>query len=429
MSKPHIIACSNGLSGHLRPVISLSRGLIERGYDVTVISASSAREKVQAIGAQFVPLGGVADFDDNTAAEQAAMLKTGKSNRPVLDLANEYVDAMPIQVDAIRKALQTNSVIVSEIMFFGSHVINLGSDIGAPWIALGITPFVMRVSKSQGLDLDPSNSEHHRRKAMDEYVEKVLLQKAIKNHSAMLERLGASALPDTVLLEYGYVTSNKALQLCPPSLEPPRVKLPEQFVFAGSVRHPRSTANYPSWWSELKGKRVIGVSQGTYALDYDQLMIPTIMALKDEDVLTVAILGKRNATLDIEVPKNCRVIDFLPYDELLPYCECFVYNGGYGGLQHCLMNGTPIIIGGDSEDKIFVSMRAKFAGIAIVLPSANPSEEDILQAVRAIHDDSSFRERALAVKMESDKLNPLDILEDSILELHNNRALRSYSLG
>lgn len=422
MSKPHVIACANGLSGHLRPVLSLSKGLIDRGYDVTVISATSARKKVEAIGADFIPLGGVADFDDNTAAEQAALLKSGKSDRPVLDLANEYVDAMPLQVEAIRKAVRPNSVIISEVMFFGSHVLNRGSDINIPWISLGITPFVMRVSKTQGLDLDPNNTEHARRKAMDDYVEKVLLQKAIKNHAAMLENLGSSTLPDTVLIEYGYLTADKALQLCPPSLEAPRVKLPEQFAFAGSVRHPSSSVDYPTWWPELQGKRVIGVSQGTYTLDYDQLLIPTIMALKDEDVLTVAILGKRNATLDIELPANCRVIDFLPYDELLPYCECFVYNGGYGGLQHCLINGTPMIIGGDSEDKIFVAMRAKFAGIGIVLPSANPSQEDIVSAVRKIHEDPTFKKRAMTVKEESDRLNPLDVLEENILELHRNRT-------
>lgn len=418
MEKPHIIACSCGLTGHLRPVLSLCKGLVERGFPVTVISASSARDCVKKIGAEFQPLSGVAEFDDNTAAEQAQLLKSGKSDRPVLDIANEYVDAMPIQIDAIKKALRPNSVVVSEILFFGAHVLSLENDPDkkVPWIVLGTIPLYLRSWKTRGLDLDYSEEAHQLKLAQNRYLEDVLLKTAIENYRAMIEQMGYRK-PENIVTEHAYLTADKVLQLCPPSLEFPRVDLPEQFVYAGSVEYPRSSHKLPDWWPELTGRRIVAVSQGTYSTDYKQLLIPTTMALQDEDVLTVAILGKRGATLDIELPSNCRVVDYLPYDDLLPYCECFVFNGGYGGIQHCVINGVPVVIAGDSEDKPYVASRARAAGIAIDLNTASPSQKQILSAVRRIHDDPSFKRRSQSMKQESSALNPLDILEESIFEV------------
>lgn len=417
MSKPHVIACCCGLSGHMRPVLSLCQALIEREYDVTVISSSSAREKFEGIGAEFEPLYGVADFDDGTAAEQAYMLRSGKSDRPVLDLANEYVDAMPIQWEAIKRSLRPNSVVMSEILFFGAHLLSLKDKVNVPWIALGTMPLYLRSWKTRGLDLDQSEEAHQYKLAMNRYMEDVVFKTAKENHRAMFQKLGDGTPPAHMLMEQAYLGADRVLQLCPPSLEFPRVDLPEKFSYAGSVRHPKAAHTFPFWWDELKGKRVVGVSQGTYARHYEQLLIPTIMALKEEDVLVVAILGQRGASLNVKLPSNCRVIDYLSYDELLPYCESFVYNGGYGGLQHCLINGTPVVIGGDSEDKPFVASRAKAAGIAIDLNSASPSQEQILNAVRRIYEEPSFRQRAIAIKEESDALNPVDVLERTLLEL------------
>lgn len=416
--KPHVIACSCGLSGHLRPVLGLCKGLLQRGFDVTVVSSSSARLKVEEAGAEFQPLSGVADFDDSTVAEQARLLKSGESDRPVLDLGNEYVDAMPIQFEAIKKSLRPNSVVISEILFFGAHFLSseIGPDKKVPWIALGTMPLYLRSWKTRGLDLDQSEEAHQRKIAMYHYVENVIYKTAIENYRAMHERMGFKR-PDSFLMEHAYLAADKVLQLCPPSLEFPRVDLPEQFVYAGSLRHPQSSETLPDWWPELAEKRVVGVCQGTYSRHYEQLLIPTIMALKDEDVLTVAILGKHGASLDIELPSNCRVIDYLSYDKILPYCESFVFNGGYGGVQHCIVNGVPVIIGGESEDKPFVAVRAKAAGIAIDLNSATPSQKQIRDAAREIHEDPSFKQHALRMKKESDALDPVAILEKSILEL------------
>ena len=46
-----------------------------------------------------------------------------------------------------------------------------------------------------------------------------------------------------------------------------------------------------------------------------------------------------------------RVVDYVPFAEIMPYLDVFITNGGYGGVQMALANGVPIVVAGATEDK------------------------------------------------------------------------------
>ena len=52
------------------------------------------------------------------------------------------------------------------------------------------------------------------------------------------------------------------------------------------------------------------------------------------------------------LPANARVAGLLPYDQLMPRLSAFVTNGGYGGLNAALAHGVPVVVAGDTEDKV-----------------------------------------------------------------------------
>jgi UDP:flavonoid glycosyltransferase YjiC (YdhE family) len=107
-------------------------------------------------------------------------------------------------------------------------------------------------------------------------------------------------------------------------------------------------------------KRIVAVTQGTIRPDQSELHLPTLQALSSrDDVLTIGILGKRGASLseNTVVPINARIADFVPYDAILPFCDVFVTNGGYGSFQHAVSHGIPIVVAGDTEEKIEISAR------------------------------------------------------------------------
>jgi hypothetical protein len=117
-----------------------------------------------------------------------------------------------------------------------------------------------------------------------------------------MQQLGAKKKPPF----YGdsvYLLPDSFLQMCIPLVEYPRRDAPPTPYFAGGRRkgYRDPLMNAPSWWTEITSnttKKIVAVSQGSLALNYEDLLIPTLKGLKDRrDVLIVAALGKKGATL------------------------------------------------------------------------------------------------------------------------------------
>lgn len=227
------------------------------------------------------------------------------------------------------------------------------------------------------------------------------------------------------------------LQLALPSLELP-ARTPKHLKFAGSLPlKPLShwqDLEYPSWFEDdvrkarEKQKRVIVVAQGTETPDFNELIIPTIKGLADrEDVIVVAILCRKGASLteqgdgdgDADKPfllaPNARVVDYFPYDALLEYADIFVSASGYGGLTHAVANSMPLIQTGRLLDKADIGRRVEYSGIGIYL-EGSIGPEDVSGAVeRILQNYQGFKARALELKEESKRYQPLEILEEEIL--------------
>jgi UDP:flavonoid glycosyltransferase YjiC (YdhE family) len=171
------------------------------------------------------------------------------------------------------------------------------------------------------------------------------------------------------LMDYLASRADVFLQPCSPSLEYPRSDLPKNIRFIGA--HLRKEIEpemaLPEWWGELlaakeEGRKVVFATQGTFQLDYDMLLKPTIQALAGrDDVFVIGVLGQRGATLEgVVLPENARLVDFLLYDAVLPYVDVFVSNAGYGGFLHGVMHGVPMVLGGSGR---------KLSGIWTGIPS------------------------------------------------------------
>ena len=120
-------------------------------------------------------------------------------------------------------------------------------------------------------------------------------------------------------------------------LEYPLSDLPPHLHFAGCPSRNPVPSDYhnPNWWPEIEGsgsQKIVIVTQGTVACDWEDLLVPTLSGLKNrDDLLVVATLALLNARLacDINVPVNGRVQDHLPFDAVLQHADVFVTDGGY----------------------------------------------------------------------------------------------------
>jgi UDP:flavonoid glycosyltransferase YjiC (YdhE family) len=163
------------------------------------------------------------------------------------------------------------------------------------------------------------------------------------------------------------------------------------------------------------------VTQGTVANhDLTELIEPTLEALADLDVLVVAALG-RDAQLS-SIPANARVAEFIPFAELLPHASVLVSNGGYGGVQQSLRYGVPLVLAGQTEDKVEVTARTAWTGAAINLATQRPAAADIRSAVESVLDTPAYKERAVELSGQYGKHDTLAEIHASIGEVIAQRA-------
>lgn len=85
----------------------------------------------------------------------------------------------------------------------------------------------------------------------------------------------------------------------------------------------------PPWWGDLQGSRkVILINQGTIATDIKDLIKPAVEALREENLLLIAVpVGPEQ--LD-NLPPNVRTKKYIPFAHLLPHVDLMITNGGTG---------------------------------------------------------------------------------------------------
>lgn len=437
--KPLVLLGACPVYGHVTPIRAIGKELVARGYDVTFITGSAYKESIEAIGAKLIPLEGRADYTEANLLDLGPLRDTIPQGpeQVAYDVEQYFVNSIPGQHAAQQKALKQLSeeypgrpiVMAHESLFLGAMPGLLGAPGLKPTavIGIGLVPVALRSMETAcfgpGLPPDNSPAGRARNMAMNKGMEEMFAVPQ-NRFEEILTGLGVKQSPPFVL-DVSYLAPDRFLQMCIPSVEYPRSDAPATMHFAGGLPrgHRDPFVNPPSWWHEVTRnttKRIVAVSQGSLALKYSDLIIPTMNALKGfSDVLVVVALGKKGATLleGTVVPENARVADFIPFDDLLPHCAVFVTNGGYGAFQHAISNGTPLVIAGVSEDKPEVAARAEWAGIGINLRTGSPSVEQVRSAVVEVFDNDRYKARCRELEEEMKGYDPIEVVERSIQDL------------
>jgi UDP:flavonoid glycosyltransferase YjiC (YdhE family) len=216
-----------------------------------------------------------------------------------------------------------------------------------------------------------------------------------------------------------------------PGFEYPRSDLPAQLRFVGpppahDATHSRTP---PPWWHELlaarrSGHPVVHVTQGTVdTSDLTRLIGPALRALADKDVFIVVTTGGRDpAQIPGGLPANARAATYVPYADLLPHVDLAITNGGYGGTQLLLTHGIPVIVAGDTEDKLEVGGRVAASGAGINLRTGTPAAPALAAAVEALLRDPAYRQRARALAAEYASHDTHALIHAELADLTRQRS-------
>ncbi|KAF2448746.1 glycosyltransferase family 1 protein, partial [Karstenula rhodostoma CBS 690.94] len=214
-----------------------------------------------------------------------------------------------------------------------------------------------------------------------------------------------------------------------PEFEFPRPGLELNLRYLGAFKKPQKKSgvipDLPSWWDDLPkakaaGKKIVVVSQGTVETNPNDLILPTLEALKDrDDVLVIGTfyISEPEEVPGLVVPNNARVARYIPHDDLLPFVDVMVGNGGFGGVQKTLMSGIPMVISGVAQDKAVVGAIADFTGVGINLGMQAPGAERIGEAVKKILEDPSYGLKAKELSKAFDRYDMQKVLDNAVQDV------------
>ena len=398
-----IIIAGFPAQGHVTPLLAVAENFVKRGDEVRFITGSLFADKVAATGATYVPLPAEADFDDQPLAErypERAKLKGLKAG--VFDVEHVFARPAKSQYETIVAALAAKpaDVVIAESVFVGASFLLQRPRSARPAVVMcGVIPLSItsRDTAPFGLGLPPARVLNRPRNAALAVIIRRVMQQANRTLNALHREVHGSDIPWT-FIDWGR-HADALVQFTVRSFEYSRSDEPSTVSFVGPLCATGSRASLPEWWSDLDGTRpVIHVTQGTVAnTDYDQVIAPALRALADDDVLVVVTTGGRSVSTLAPLPPNARAATYLPYDELLPRTSVFVTNGGYGGVQHALRYGVPIVATGGKEDKPEVGARIAWSGVGRRIRSERPTPRALRRDILAVLNQPRYRQAARRV--------------------------------
>ena len=411
-----ILIASTPATGHLNPLLAITRILSAEGHEIAFLTGSAFRSRIESSGAKFFSLPAGADFDLREILSVAPELKHIPPGLEWLRVACErvFVDAIPAQHQGLQQALQVfpADVIVADDMFFGVLAMLRGVHSKRPPIVLCGTSF-LHWAREDGapnfLGLPPATTAEQRAeyRAIARTYDEAVDQPVLLRLNRTLKTLGVG--PVSLPMFHSVVELADAyLQLSVPGFEFPR-EIPRTVHFVGTPPIIPGQVPLPPWAHELDGSRkVVLVTQGTVANhNFGLLVAPMLAALANEpDVLMVATAGGRAVdAIPGQIPSNARVASFLPFEWLLPRVDVLVTNGGYGSVNQAMSFGIPLVTAGLTEDKADVNARVAWSGIGINLATNEPTEEALREAVRTVLDRPAHRQRAAQMDAEFARIN------------------------
>ncbi|KAK4228070.1 4'-demethylrebeccamycin synthase [Podospora fimiseda] len=444
--KPVVVIVAFMVPGHMAGPLQCSKYLSSKGYkDIYFLASAKYKTAVEHTGANFV--------ENPWTLPDDIPRGLSRSDKILVEFKHFFIDSAPtvhrcmkaLLEDIREKHPDRKVVMIHESMSLGLDPFNYGAPLPKGYTSMPKAinfqtslnfypdPLVPPV-RPVALEYDPTPENL---RLWQEMREEPLspLWTAINDHlNKVYATIPATAKvrPNERYLDQVMVHGDVTVVPTSPSLDYPRANVDpvnNRIHFIGGLPLNPVDPNftYPSWWSEItenasspNRKKVVLVTQGTIDTTYDELLLPTVRALADrDDLIVVATLGIRNEPSPLspeETPKNTKIIDYLPYDAVLPYSDVFVSNAGYGGFMHGVMNGVPMVLGGIAADKPEVCMRAEWAGVTVNLRTDKPSEEQVRDAINKVLGNDNYKKRIMEVKKENEEMDSLGTIERLVAE-------------
>ena len=388
-------------AGHLLPVLPIARSLVARGHEVAWITGCAFEQRVVQTGVCFFAWPPAIDsslihvYDLYPELGQLEGLARAKYY-----LKHIFLGTCPMMLEVIDEALQVfpAQVFIGDNAMFALFL--KGEMLGRPSAKLSLLPLGVpsRDTAPFGMGLQPGQGAlaRLRNRMLNDAVYGRMLRDLNDDANRLRQGLGLAPLDESFLISVWYIPQ-LVMQLSTPAFEYPRSDLPPHIHFIGpSLPDAADTFERTSWWCDLtRPEPVVLINQGTVEADAADLLLPAMEALRNEALLVVAVPLREEEVGDLLA--NVRAAPFIPFERLLPYVDVMVTNGGYGGTQASLAHGVPLVVAGNTDDKMEVAARVAWTGAGINLRTKRPSPTALRRAVQKVLANPVYRQQAQCI--------------------------------
>ncbi|MDX1285667.1 MAG: hypothetical protein R3182_11670, partial [Draconibacterium sp.] len=417
------------VEGHFNPFVPIIKKLVEKGHEVVCSSGRIFKHKIENLGAEFIPIPEKWDPGEKEIYDFFPELKQKKGlSQLKYYLKHVMLDSVPDSIELLHtflKSFPADVVISDNFIVAGSWITQLG---GPPNVKLSVLPMSLPGKNLApfGLGLLPGKTFFTRliNNLLNAIFDKLLYGEIHNYINQVREKVGLLPYEKDFRVT-GFESSNLHLHMSITSFEYARNRFPDSLRFIGPVIvAPQMEYEKPVWWNKLgQDLPVVLINQGTVAKDPKELIHPTIEALKDENLLVIAVPLDKSEIKNL--PGNVYAENYIPFGNILPHVSLMITNGGFGGTQNALAYGIPVVIAGATEDKMEVAARLENTGAGINLRKRKPSPKIIKKAVKKILADPLYKKRAMELKKEYAKYDAptlaVNLIEELILNINNVR--------
>lgn len=417
-----ILILISPVEGHFNPFVPIIKKLTERGHEVYCLTGRIFKNKINSAGADFIPIPTKWDPGEQEIYDFFPELKKKKGLAQIkYYLKHIMFDAIPDSLEIVHATLKTfpaDLIIGDNFMLAAIMISKMG---GPPNVRLSVLPLSLpgKNLPPPGLGLLPGKTffTKLRNNLLRKIFDKLLFDDLQKYLNDIRTKVGLLPVAKDFQMK-SFESINLYLHMSIPSFEYSHEKLPGNLRFIGPViLPPQQDYKKPEWWGKMEqGLPVVLINQGTVAKNPEDLLYPAIEALKDENMLVLAVPLAEGETKNL--PKNVHAEKYIPFGNILPHVSLMISNGGFGGTQNALAHGIPVIIAGATEDKMEVAARLENSGAGINLRKRKPHPKDIKKAVMKILSDSSYKKRAMELKKEYAKYDAptlaVELIEDLV---------------
>ncbi len=360
-----VLYINGGVHGHINPTLPLVKELTGRGEEVFYFSTAQFKEKIIAVGAEFVDAGDkLTEFNRNYKP-------SGKHPFYLLIdfiLKNDRV-MVPLILEKARE-IGVDYIIHDSIFGAGNMV---ARKLNVPAVC-SCTSFAMN-----RLPIPPQMLEPGFHPELDALYEEI---------SSASREWG---IPGLSIMDIFFKKSGLNIVFTSKEFQPEAGSFDDSFKFVGaSIAERQETCDFPV--EELAKGTVVYISMGTINNDFAGFYRMCMEAFAETKFKAVLSVGQKTEIASLgRSPDNFIVRNYVPQLEVLRKTSVFISHGGLNSVNEALYFGVPVIALPRANDQFMVSRQLSAMGAGLSLKMEDLTPQLLKESVEKMIAEDSYK--------------------------------------